>query len=217
MQQLFHLASILLTSENLLSCEAAWFCGFYELLSYTAEFVLKYKHECKVMASNIILIFAVLKGAYSVCARDHQEARWSKRQKELGIKSRCDMGRAVLSFMMHLGRVGRDRVHRLSQTRQNDEPSPRWAQGNPQEGRKDNLQCRCKVYPGNPQIRTSGGRSELRNTYSLTQGSSSFAGVTLNKILCPWAKGVDASSRCHFYLLYCTKELKQFSLNQLFL
>lgn len=151
--------------------------------------MLKYKHECKVMASNINLIFTVLKGAYSVCAREPQEARWSTRQKELGIKCRCGMGRAVLSFMIHLGRVVRDRIHWLSQTRWSDEPSPRRAQGNPREGRKDNLQCRCKVYPGNPQTRTSGGRSELRDTYNLTQGSSSFAGVCLNKTLAPMGRG----------------------------
>lgn len=73
------------------------------------------------------------------------------------------MGRAVPSFMMHLGREERQ-----------DQTSPRQggvaSQGEPKKtlkkGEKTTYNIGARSIPGNPHSRTSRGRSDLRDTYN---------------------------------------------------
>lgn len=154
------------------------------------------------MASNINYL-QFLKGTHSVCARQLQG---SMRQDELGVERRYGMGRAVPFFIMHLGRV-----ERQDQANPRQVDSPRQGgvtsqvQGEPKKtlkkGEKTTYNVGARSVPGNPHSRTSRGRSELRDTYKLTQALH-LQVWAWTKALCPWAEGVDGSSRCYFYLLF---------------
>ena len=68
------------------------------------------------------------------------------------------------------------------------EPKDPFRKGRRHGWRQGYLQHRCKVYPGNPHIRTAGGRFRLRDTCNLTQGRSECPGMSLNKTPVPTSR-----------------------------